>query len=112
MNVIRRSGGRRSFGTGAVATVLLLAATGSASAGWIAGVSAFDPVGRPAMKVDAERDMRRDGLLECCWRSLRGQSLIGTYCGRSLLERALAEKRVKIIESGGRKVCTYGDRAF
>jgi len=59
-----------------------------------------------------ENSYKREAYYRCCWRYLRGQSLIGMFCGKRALNQAFARDIVRIVTSNGRKVCTMGRGAF
>lgn len=92
---------------------LAILAGGTASAGAF-GAAVHDSATSPlVLKVDRERERKREGILRCCYRKVKGQSLKGLYCGSRILNNAIARQVVRIVDAGGgRKTCTYGPRAF
>ena len=86
----------------------LVLVSGLALAGAVAAAGLSESPALTLRLADNDRELKRRSLLQCCWRSLRGQSLIGFYCSPKHLAEGLRRRQVNIVTSGGRKVCQPG----
>lgn len=94
-----------------LAALLALSSMGAASAANLHSGAQMSVVPSLIEKADYRKRREIDGLYQCCWRRLRGQPLIGLYCGSAKLNQALQRDVIRIVVSAnGQKVCTYGNR--
>jgi hypothetical protein len=88
-----------------------LFAAGAATAADPTAPTALPGPGAPGLLrlADADSELKRESLYQCCQRFIHGQSLIGFYCSRKHLDQGLRRKQVKIIAlPGGRQACVPG----
>lgn len=96
-------------GSVGLAALLAISAAAPSSAAPLQSGAQMSVMPSLVEKINNRKQRELDGLFQCCWRLVRGQSLIGLYCGAARLDKALKRDVVRVVRSAsGKQTCTMG----